>query len=268
MNETSGASATAVGGDILARVVDIVFPGDTNHHGTFFGGTGLAFMNRAAAIAAMRHARADVVTVSCEKTEFAKPGRLGDIVEATGRIARVGRRSLAVEVELTAESPVTGARSRCGGGLFHLVAVGDGFGPNSDRRLPGIAAPLAAPAGMDDIVFPDRLSHYGSLHGGHALAAMARAAFVAASRHCRALVVLRLCQRIDFDHPIGEGEIVQLIPKIVATGRSSMTIAVDLFAESIDGTMRRRAGGGSFVMVAVDENHRPIAAPPCPAASA
>ena len=46
-----------------ARSLEVVFPGDTNHHGTFFGGAGLSFMNRAAAIAAMRHARADVVTL-------------------------------------------------------------------------------------------------------------------------------------------------------------------------------------------------------------
>jgi acyl-CoA hydrolase len=247
---------------ILSKVVDVVFPGDTNHHGTFFGGSGLAFMNRAAYIAAIRHARADFVTVSCEKTGFAKPGHLGDIVEATGRVTRVGRRSLTVAVELTAESPVTGASVRCGGGFFHMVAVGDGFSAGSDRRLPTAAAPLAAPAGMDDIVFPDSLSHYGSLHGGHALGAMARAAFVAASRHCRALVVLRLCRRVDFDHPIREGEIVQLTPRIVQTGRSSMTVAVDLWAESVCGLDRRRCGGGEFVMVAVDESHRPIAVPP------
>lgn len=245
---------------VLSRVADIVFPGDTNHHGTFFGGAGLSLMNRAAYIAAVRHGRADFVTASNAGVEFARPGRLGDIVEATGRVIRVGRRSLDVAVELTAESPLTGDRSRCGGGVFTLVAVGDDI-RRSAWRLPPAAPSLASPAGMDDMVFPDRLTHQGSLHGGEALSSLARAAFIEASRHCRSLVVLRSCRRLDFDHPIFEGEIVQHIPRIVSTGRSSMVVAVDLWAETLDGRERRRSGGGEFVMVAVDEAHRPKEVP-------
>jgi len=245
------------GAPILSRVADIVFPGDTNHHGTFFGGAGLAFMNKAAYIAAARHGRCDFATVSNEGVEFAKPGQLGDIVEATGKVVRIGRRSLAVAVELTAESPLTGARVRCGGGVFHLVAVGAG----ADWRAPSAASSSAPPAGMDDIVFPARLTHQGSLHGGEALASLARAAFIEASRHCRSLVVLRSCRRVDFDHPVFEGEIVQHTPRIVSTGRSSMVVAVDLWAETLDGRDRRRCGGGEFIMVAVDAAHRPKEVP-------
>jgi len=247
------------GAPILSRVADIVFPGDTNHHGTFFGGAGLAFMNKAAYIAAARHGRSDFATVSNEGVEFAKPGQLGDIVEATGKVIRIGRRSLAVAVELIAESPLTGARVRCGGGVFHLVAVGLGAG--ADGRVPSAASSLAQAGGMDDIVFPARLTHQGSLHGGEALASLARAAFIEASRHCRSLVVLRSCRRVDFDHPVFEGEIVQHIPRVVSTGRSSMVVVVDLWAETLDGRERRRCGGGEFIMVAVDEAHRPKEVP-------
>lgn len=244
-----------------SRLVDIVFPGDTNHHGTLFGGVGLSLLDKAAFIAATRHAHVDVVTASCEQIDFSAPVRLGDIVEATGRVVRVGRRSLEVDVVLTAESPLSGHRSRCGGGRFHMVAVGDAVGTPA-RRLPAIEEAVVAPLdGMDDLVFPDRLSHYGSLHGGHALAAMARAAFVAASRHARRIIVLRSCRRVDFDSQIGEGEIVHLVPRVVETGRSSMIIAVDLLVEPLHAGARRRSGGGEFVMVAVDENHRPIAVP-------
>lgn len=243
-----------------SRIVDIVFPGDTNHHGTLFGGVGLSLMDRAAYVAAARHARVDFVTASCEHTDFATPARLGDIVEATGAVVRVGRRSLTVAVDLTAEAPLSGLRNRCGGGLFHMVAVGEAVRDGGWSLPPIVASPATDDAAMDDLVFPDRLSHYGSLHGGHALAAMARAAFVAASRHCRHLIVLRSCRRVDFDDQIAEGEIVQMIPRIAATGRSSIVVAVDLWAESVRGESRRRSGGGEFVMVAVDETHRPIPA--------
>ena len=46
------------------RLVDIVFPGDTNHHGTLFGGVGLSQMDKVAFITAARHAPVDFVTAS------------------------------------------------------------------------------------------------------------------------------------------------------------------------------------------------------------
>lgn len=111
----------------ITRLVDIVFPGGTNHHRTLFGGIGLAHMDRVAFITAARHAPVDFVTASCERIDFEAPAHLGDIVELTGKIARVGRRSLAVEVVMTAEAPLSGERRRCGRGTFNMVAVGAGL---------------------------------------------------------------------------------------------------------------------------------------------
>ncbi len=54
-------------------LADIVFPGDTNHHGTLFGGIGLARMDMAAFIAASRHVPVDFVTASCEQVDFHAP---------------------------------------------------------------------------------------------------------------------------------------------------------------------------------------------------
>ncbi|MGO4386789.1 acyl-CoA thioesterase [Microvirga sp. 2YAF29] len=67
-------------------LIDIVFPGDTNHHGTLFGGIGLAHMDKVAFIAASRHAHVDFVTASCERIDFEAPAHMGEIVELTGRI--------------------------------------------------------------------------------------------------------------------------------------------------------------------------------------
>jgi len=85
-------------------LIDIVFPGDTNHHGTLFGGTGLALMDRVAFIAATRFGRAPFVTASCERIDFRQPARIGHIVEFTARPVKAGRRSLTVEVEMMAET--------------------------------------------------------------------------------------------------------------------------------------------------------------------
>lgn len=112
----------------VTRLVDIVFPGDTNYHGTLFGGIALARMDKVAFVAASRHAPVDFVTASCEAVEFKAPGRLGDIVELTGRVGRVSKRSLAAAVEMVAES-ISGERQLCGRGEFVMVAVDAAYRP-------------------------------------------------------------------------------------------------------------------------------------------
>ena len=113
---------------------------------------------------------------------------------------------------------------------------------------------------MVEMVFPDLTSHYGSLHGREALAAMGKAAFVTATRHCRKPVVLRAGERVDFTSEVRAGEVLELRPRITATGRSSMTVDVELQAETLLSGKRRACGTGRFVMVAVDESHRPVPA--------
>jgi acyl-CoA hydrolase len=143
-------------------MVDIVFPGDTNHHGTLFGGIGLAHMDKVAFIAASRHAHVDFVTASCERIDFDAPARLGEIVELTGRVTRVGRRSLGVEVELVAEAPLSAERRRCGRGVFNMVAVGDGL-KGSGGVLPLLISGLVPKPDSDlrmvEMVFPEQTSH-------------------------------------------------------------------------------------------------------------
>jgi len=240
-------------------LIDIAFPGDTNHHGTLFGGVGLSHMDKVAFIAASRHARVDFVTASCERIDFVAPARLGEIVELTGRPIRAGRRSLAVEVEMVAEALLTGERRRCCVGVFNMVAVGERL-----TALGGILPPptdAAAPTDgglrMVEMVFPGQTSHYGSLYGGNALAAMGKAAFVAATRFGRKPVVMASSRRTDFVQQIHEGEVMEVVPRVVATGRTSITVAVELWAESLRTGDRRSCGQGEFVMVAVGPDHRP-----------
>ncbi|WCL54343.1 acyl-CoA thioesterase [Gimibacter soli] len=245
------------------RLADIVFPGDANHHGTLFGGTGLAHMDKVAFIAASRHAHVDFVTASCERIDFEAPAMIGDIVELTGSVVRVGRKSLSVEVDMVAEGPITGERRHCSRGIFNMVAVGPrlaAIGGVLPPLTPAPTAPVdpALHSAMVEIVFPERTSHYGSLYGGHALAAMGKAAFIAASRHSRKTVVMAGTERVDFTNQIQNGEVVITLPRILATGRSSVRVEVQLWAENLHTDVRRQCGRGEFVMVAVDATHRPV----------
>ncbi len=242
-------------------LIDIVFPGDTNHHGTLFGGAGLALMDRIAFIVATRHGRVTFVTASCDRVDFRAPARIGQIVSFTGRPFRIGRRSMVVEVDMIAEDLATGTRVLCTRGQFTMVAMPEG--KETDWSLPALGTAAIEPVKdgvvrMVDIVFPDQANSFGAMFGGDALAQMTKAAFIAATRASRRTTVLASCQRIDFKHRITVGSIIEVVARIVKTGRSSTTVEVELWSEDLMGARRTLTARGAFIMVAVDGDHRPV----------
>jgi acyl-CoA hydrolase len=245
----------------VVRLIDMIFPGDTNHHGTLFGGVALAHMDKVAFLAASRHGRVPFVTAASQRIDFTAPALRGELVEAAGRVVRVGRSALDVEVDLTAEALLSGERRLCTRGLFTLVAA---KGPETRLPLPPLVAARAeaedGPLLMADMVFPPQTNHYGTLFGGDALRMLGKAAFIAATRHTRAVMVMAASDRIDFQSPVREGEMVELAAEIATTGRSSVRVRVGLRAEDLLSGDRRLAASAEFVMVAVgpDGRSRPI----------
>lgn len=108
-----------------ARLVEMVFPEQTNHYGTLFGGQALALMDKAAFIVASRYARLAVVTASSEKCDFHVPVRQGQLVELHSRVVATGTTSITVEVDLYSEDLLTGQRHLGTRGRFVLVAVNE-----------------------------------------------------------------------------------------------------------------------------------------------
>jgi acyl-CoA hydrolase len=260
MTETTQSGTPAQHGS-KTRLIDIVFPGDTNHHGTLFGGTGLALMDRIAFIAATRFGRAPFVTASCERIDFRQPARVGHIVEFTAIPVKAGRRSLTVEVEMVAEAIVGRHRHTCTRGVFHMVAMPEGESA-AHYALPQLV-PTTVPGTNDtiamvEIVFPDQANSVGRMFGGEAIAYMTKAAFVAASRYSGKLVVLASSERIDFTRAIEIGEIVEAQARVERVGRSSMSIETKLWSENLLTGERHITATGHFTMVAVDHDQRPI----------
>ena len=242
----------------VVRLIDMVFPGDTNHHGTLFGGVALAHMDKIAFLAASLHGRAPFVTASSQKIDFAASGRKGEMVDAIGRVVRVGNSSLDVEVELFAEALLSGERRLCTRGTFTLVAV---KGPETRLPLPPLTALTEPDDGllhMVDMVFPPQTNHYGTLFGGDALRKLGKAAFITATRHTRAVMVMAASDRVDFTAPVREGEMIELIGRVLMTGRSSVRVRVELWGEDLLTAARHRAASAEFVMVAVGPDARPM----------
>lgn len=109
-----------------------------------------------------------------------------------------------------------------------------------------------------EMVFPEHANHYGTLFGGHALALMGKAAFIAATRRARASVVMASSDKVEFHVPVRVGELIELSAQVARVGRSSMTVVVDVTLEGLVSGSRRLAVRGSFEMVAVDAQGRPV----------
>lgn len=106
------------------RMCQLVLPGVTNHLGTLYGGSLMAWMDSAAGVAGVRRAGSPaVVTAAVDGLEFRVAIRVGELVELVARVESVGRTSMKVRVEAHREDPVTHDRELCTAGVFTMVAV-------------------------------------------------------------------------------------------------------------------------------------------------
>lgn len=106
------------------RLFKAVFPGETNHYDTLFGGTALQWMDEVAFIAATRFTREKVVTVSSDKVVFKTPIPSGSLVELDAQIVRVGNTSVEVKVDVYKEDMYSDTRILALSGSFVMVATG------------------------------------------------------------------------------------------------------------------------------------------------
>lgn len=106
-------------------------------------------------------------------------------------------------------------------------------------------------------VFPPTTNHHDTLFGGTALAWMDEVSFITATRFCRKPLVTVSTDRIDFNHPIPAGSIVELIGRVVKVGNTSIKVQVEVFVESMLAEGRERAINGAFSFVAVDDEGKP-----------
>lgn len=244
----------------LFRLVDVVFPGQVNHHGTLFGGAALAMMDKFAFVMASRFLRRTVVTAALSETDFRAPVPVGHLAEVDGKIVKAGRRSVEIEAELVAEDMLTGKRTSCLSGRFVMV------GQEGDA----VAEPVRVLQSDDDphvvrvveIVFPGQTDHRGILHGGFALDWLGKAALVAASRRARQSVVMASSKTLDFVAPARVGDIVETTARVTAIGRTSLTVSTAMTAECPQAGERRLCTRTDFVFVAVDDDGHPIPVPP------
>jgi acyl-CoA hydrolase len=107
----------------------IVFPPDTNNHGTLFGGKLMSYIDDIASIAAMRHSRSATVTASTDSVDFLHPIYVGNAVCLEAFVSYTGRSSMEIFVKVIAEDLLTGARNVCVLSFLTMVAIDENMKP-------------------------------------------------------------------------------------------------------------------------------------------
>lgn len=102
----------------------------------------------------------------------------------------------------------------------------------------------------------------GDIFGGWVVSQMDLAAGMMARRRANGRVATVAIEAMTFHSPVFVGDIVSCFTKILGIGRTSMTIHVETWSERIPSGEAVKVTEGNFVMVALDDAHRPREVPP------
>ncbi|MGE7782065.1 acyl-CoA thioesterase [Peribacillus sp. NPDC097264] len=104
-------------------LTDLVFPPDTNHHNTIFGGKVMAYVDKIACIAAMRHCRKPVVTASSDSFDFLAPIKTGDAINLEAYVTCAHQTSMEVFVKVERENLLTGEKQLTARAFLTMLAI-------------------------------------------------------------------------------------------------------------------------------------------------
>ena len=110
------------------------------------------------------------------------------------------------------------------------------------------------------IIRPTHLNGANRLFGGILMQWIDEVAGIVAKRHSMANVTTASVDNLTFLHGAYQNDLVVIKGKMTWVGSTSMEVCVDTYVESPNGE-RHRINNAHFMMVALDENDRPIQVP-------
>ncbi len=120
----------------------LMLPQYTNPFGSIHGGVILKHIDEAAAMAAMRHCRANAVTVGIDQVHFREPTRVGELVTFKASVNLVGRTSMEAGVRVEAENLITGQVRHTASAYLTFVAL-------DESGRPAVVPPLILETDLD-----------------------------------------------------------------------------------------------------------------------
>jgi acyl-CoA hydrolase len=109
---------------------------------------------------------------------------------------------------------------------------------------------------------PTDVNFGGKVHGGAVMKWIDQAGYTCAAGWSGTYCVTVYLGGLHFLGPIHVGELVELRALVIRTGRTSLDVAVDVYAGDPKRAERRRTGHCVMVFVALDVDGRPAPVPP------
>jgi acyl-CoA hydrolase len=113
----------------LSEYSELALPNDANGLGNVLGGKVMHLVDLAGALAALRHARRPVVTVSIDYMNFLHPVKIGQLMLLRSSVNRVFRTSMEVGVKVFVEDLPTGAVRHTSSAYLTFVALDENGAP-------------------------------------------------------------------------------------------------------------------------------------------
>ncbi|MBC7829101.1 MAG: acyl-CoA thioesterase [Chitinophagaceae bacterium] len=114
----------------FVEMTELVLPNDTNTFGNLMGGRLMYWMDIAAALAAMKHCSAPVVTASVDNISFENPIKLGNVVHIQAKVSRAFNSSMEVHLNVWGEDAIHQYKYKSNEAYFTFVALD----PNGKSR--------------------------------------------------------------------------------------------------------------------------------------
>jgi acyl-CoA hydrolase len=111
------------------------------------------------------------------------------------------------------------------------------------------------------LVMPGHANAFGTAFGGAIMSWIDQVAAMAAQRHCGGQVVTAGIDSVAFEKPVHVGDQVVLLASVNYVSKTSMEVGVKVIGENPSTGTRFVATRAFLTLVAIDDDHRPIAAP-------
>ena len=110
------------------------------------------------------------------------------------------------------------------------------------------------------LVMHRHINGYGRLFGGQLMMWIDELGGIVGKRHAECEITTACVDQLNFKTPIYLNDTAVLVGRVTHTGRTSVEVRVDTYAESLNG-QRRLVNTAYLVEVAIDENGKGVEVP-------
>ena len=113
-----------------------------------------------------------------------------------------------------------------------------------------------------ELALPNDANGLGNLLGGKIMHIVDLAGAIAATKHCRNVVVTASIDHMDFIHPVRLGQWVRLRASVNRAFRTSMEVGVKVWVEDLIRGGQQHVSSAYLTFVAINSEGRAIPVPP------